>query len=88
MTCARIRLPDELYQQAMTLAAKYKTSLAEMTRRSFKLLLSRFPETTSHKRAWKLPSGGAQDPLDDLYRIAVEEQGLLSCGERENFQGC
>ena len=85
MTRTQIQLPDELYQRAKAFAAEREISLAEMTRRGLELFLARFPEQTPRKRAWKLPqvhSGGTQVPLEDLHRIAAEDEEMRSLGGR------
>ena len=81
MTHTQIQLPDELYQRAKAFAAEREISLAEMTRRGLELFLARFPEETPRQRAWKLPkvhSGGTQVPLEDLHRIATEDEEMRS----------
>lgn len=83
MTRTQIQLPDELYQRAKSFAAKREISLAEMTRRGLELFLARFPEDTPRKRAWKLPkvdSGGTQIALEDLHRIAAEDEEMRGLG--------
>lgn len=85
MTRTQIQLPDELYQRAKTFAAQREISLAEMTRRGLELFLDRFPDEASQKKAWKLPkvrSGGIKVPLEDLHRIAAEDEEVRSVGKR------
>ena len=85
MTRTQIQLPDELYQRAKTFAAKREISLAEMTRRGLDLFLARFPEEVPTKQVWKLPkvrSGGLKVPLEDLHRIASEDEEVRSVGKR------
>ena len=85
MTRTQIQLPDELYQRAKTFASQREISLAEMTRRGLELFLARFPDEGPEKKAWKLPkvrSGGMKVPLEDLHRIAAEDEELRSRGKK------
>lgn len=85
MTRTQIQLPDELYQRAKTLASRREISLAEMTRRGLELFLARFPEEAPRKKAWKLPkvrSGGIKVPLEELHRLAAEDEEIRSLGRK------
>lgn len=84
MTRTQIQLPDDLYLRAKTFAAQREISLAEMTRRGLELFLARFPEKAPRKKGWKLPKlhSGTQVPLEDLRRIAAEDEEMRGRGER------
>jgi hypothetical protein len=56
MVRTQIQLPDEIYRRAKKIAKKKEISLAEVTRRGIELFLDRYPEETTPRPSWKIPT--------------------------------
>lgn len=85
MTRTQIQLPDDLHRRAKRFAAEREISLAEITRRGIELFLGRFPASRPEPKGWQLPridGGGLRVPLDQLRRIASEDEAGRSLRRR------
>jgi hypothetical protein len=56
MTRTQIQFPDPLYQRLKTIAEQQDWSLAEVMRKAAEHFVTRFPEESKPRAAWRFPT--------------------------------
>ena len=77
MTRTQIQFPDPLYQRLKTIAEQQDWSLAEVMRKAAEHFVTRFPEESKPRAAWRFPTldcGG--DFLADPARLRPEADAI------------
>jgi predicted transcriptional regulator len=77
MRRTQIQFPDPLYKRLKSIAAQQDWSLSEVMRKAAEHFVSRFPESTTDRAAWRFPTidcGG--DYLVDPARLNPEADAI------------